>query len=135
MGDANFWQVILGLITVSITITGTAVWVLRAATRDVKDALNSYSTAMREEFKEFTKGVDTKLDGFNIHIDHKVEGVKTYVRDVSLKSDVLAEKIHQVDREILILRTSMPENFVTRREMEEIRKRVTRLEPTARNSE
>jgi phage-related minor tail protein len=121
--------VIGGIVSISIAVTGIAVWTLRTATTDMKRNLDLSTEALRESFKEFTKGVDAKLDNFHLHVDKKVEGVNTHVRDISLRSDALTDRIHLAEREYLIFRSELNEQYVSRREMDELRKRVTRLEP------
>ena len=121
-----------------LLITGAATWMLRAAKEDLKEvvtearqAMADGTAAIKTEFKEFSKDINTKLDGINLHVDQKVEGVKTYVRDVSLKSDQISEKMHKSETDFLEFKVDLPEQFVTRREMDEIKKRVIRLEGPA----
>lgn len=121
--------------TLCVLVTGAAIWALRAAKDDIKDivlhaeALMAQNTQLiKEEFKEFSKEVDRKLDNIHLHIDQKVESVKTNVRDVSLKTDQITDKIHKSETDFLEFKVDLPEQFVTRREMDEFKKRVIRLE-------
>lgn len=123
------------LIALCLAITGASIWALRAAKDDIKDivknseqAVTQTAQAVKDEFKEFSKEVDRKLVNIHLHIDQKVESVKTNVRDVSLKTDQLSEKIHKGETDFLEFKVDLPDQFVTRREMDEFKKRVIRLE-------
>lgn len=123
------------LITICVAVTGTAIWALRAAKDDIQSAVTKSEASMvqntqliKDEFKEFIKEIDRKVENIHLHIDQKVESVKTNVRDVSLKTDQLTDKIHRGETDFLEFKVELPEQFVTRREMDEIKKRVIRLE-------
>lgn len=123
------------IVALCLAITGAAIWALRAAKDDIKDMMKRSDDYMiqntqllKDEFKEFSKDVDRKLDNIHSHIDQKVESVKTNVRDVSLKTDQITDKIHKNETEFLEFKVELPEQFVTRREMDEFKKRVIRLE-------
>ncbi len=123
------------LIALCLAITGASIWALRAAKDDIKDivknseqAVTQTAQAVKDELKEFSKEVDRKLVNIHLHIDQKVESVKTNVRDVSLKTDQLSEKIHKGETDFLEFKVDLPDQFVTRREMDEFKNRVIRLE-------
>lgn len=129
MDWSSIITIVSGIVIISASVTGMAVYALRTATTDMKRLIDQSTTHMQQEFKQFTKGVDAKLDNFHIHVDQKVEGVKTHVRDVSLKSDDLSERIHAAERDYLIFRSDLSEKFVTKSELDDLRKRIVRLEP------
>jgi hypothetical protein len=125
-------EMIVAIGSICVIITGAAIWSLRASATDVKTdvktALTESISVIKQEFKEFTKEVDRKLEGISLHHDQKVEGVKSYARDVDIKTDRINEKLHEATVEMLQFQKELPEEFVTRREWEEIKKRVIRLE-------
>ena len=127
------WVSVLAVIgsisAIAFGITGFAVKALRTATADMKKNVDESTARLSVEFREFKDGVDHKLDSFNLHVDQKVEGVKTHVRDLSIKSDGLTEKIHGAERDYLIFRSQLGERYVTRQDIDELRKRIARLEP------
>lgn len=121
-------ETLVGIGVIATTITGLAIWQLRITANDLKSHLNTHVEQMRSEFKELNKDIDRKLDGINIYVDRKVEGVKTYVRDIDLKTNTLQEKIHRSEVDHLNFKSNLPNEFATRREMDEVKKRIVRLE-------
>lgn len=162
-------EIIAAIATLSVVVTGGAIWILRATTADIKNSVNNSITQMeahsdktiermeahsdktvqqmqahsdqavvkmQDEFKKLTHDMDRQLEKINLNVDQKIEGVKTYVRDVSIKADGLNDKLHTAETEFLQFKVALPDQFVTRREMEEVRKRVVRLEgPTIQPTE
>jgi hypothetical protein len=126
---ASILTIVGSISAIAFAVTGLAVWALRSATADMKQNLDETTHLLQADFKEFKESVDNKLDSFHIHVDQKVEGVKTHVRDLSIKSDGLSDKIHGAERDYLLFRSQLGEQYVTRRELDELRKRIIRLEP------
>ena len=131
MDVGSIVTVVGGISAIAFAVTGLAVWALRTATTDMKQNLENSTERLQQDFKDFKEGVDHKLDSFHIHVDQKVEGVKTHVRDLSIKSDGLSDKIHDAERDYLLFRSQLGEQYVTRRELDELRRRIVRLEPTS----
>ena len=135
-----------GLAALCTLVTGCAIWALRSTKKDLEDSVNSAKSSMetqvkkvlegmeaqtksiREELKDLNCELDKRLTDLNLHMDQKMESIKTNLRDVHGKADKLVDSMHQADKDFLQFKVVLPEQFVTRREMEDIRTRLAKIE-------
>jgi len=137
---------IAGLTALCTLVTGCAIWAIRSAKADMKESVDAAKAAMtaevdkvlkamelqtgtiRSEIKDLHQELDRRLTDLNLHMDQKMESVKSNLRDVHGKADKLVDSMHQADKDFLQFKVVLPEQFVTRREMEDIRERLSKIE-------
>jgi len=117
-------SIIVGIIVVSGFSTAVAIRIFNRATETLSTQLKTSIEQIRTEFKELRDGVDEKLDSFYLHVDQKIESVKTNVRDLSTDQDKTKDSLHQLEREFLLHNAQQSDKFITRREFDDLKERL-----------
>lgn len=151
MSDAvSLVEALIGLTTLASILTGASAYFFKVNTDSLKEhtdatiqlvtkRIEDTSASMKQDFKEFSIGVNDRFEKMYMHMDdHKkdlnsrldrqIDTLNNSLRELSRNIEKIKDDVHSQEKSFLQLRIDISEKFATKEELERLEKQVENIQ-------